>query len=58
MIKTLAELKRQLGEAIITCSCDKDPEVFYYKQYKRDPLFVVTISAIHEHEFMGEGVDE
>jgi hypothetical protein len=51
MIKTLGELKKAMGEAIINRTCDKDPEVFYYRQYTSDPLFVVTISAIHTHEF-------
>ena len=51
MIKTLAELKKQIGEAIITRSCDKEPEVLYFRQYTSDPLYVIDIKAIHTHEF-------
>lgn len=54
MIKTLGELKKQIGEVIINCTCDRDPEVFYFRQYTCDPLYVIEIKAIHEHEFKKE----
>lgn len=58
MIKTLGELKKQIAEVIITRACKEESEVFYYRQYKTDPLYVITISAVHTHEFEKEGTDE
>lgn len=51
MIKTLGELKKQIGEVIINRTADRIPEVLYYRQYTSDPLYVIEIKAIHEHEF-------
>jgi len=55
MIKTLGELKKQIGEIIINCTCKREPEVLYYRQYDDDPLFVVTIRAFRTDEFDEKG---
>lgn len=51
MIKTLGELKKEIAEVIINRTADRIPKVIYYRQYTSDPLYIIEIKAIHEHEF-------
>lgn len=51
MIKTLGELKKEIVEVIINHSADRISEVLYFRQYTSDPLYVIEIRAIHNHEF-------
>jgi hypothetical protein len=48
MITTFAELKRQIGEVIINETCREKPAVLQYKQYVKDPVYTITVTADYD----------